>query len=42
MIKIMEPGLLQLGILASGRGSNFDAICDAINRNQLQADIKVL
>ncbi len=42
MIKIMEPGLLQLGVLASGRGSNFDAICDAIYRNQLQADIRVL
>jgi len=42
MIRIMEPGPLQLGVLASGRGSNFDAICDAIDKGQLQAEIKIL
>jgi len=42
MIQITQPGLLRLGVLASGRGSNFDAICAAIDRGDLQARIEVL
>ncbi|HDL19305.1 MAG TPA: phosphoribosylglycinamide formyltransferase [Bacteroidetes bacterium] len=33
---------LQLGVLASGRGSNFAAILDAISQNKLDAKVKVL
>jgi len=33
---------LTVGILASGRGSNFQSIIDAINRNRLNAKIAVL
>ncbi|MDD3022338.1 MAG: phosphoribosylglycinamide formyltransferase [Syntrophomonadaceae bacterium] len=42
MIKIMEPRRLKLAILASGRGSNFDAIYAAIEKGDLSADIKIL
>lgn len=42
MRKIKEPGRLSLGILASGRGSNFLAIYEAIKEGKLDADIKVL
>lgn len=42
MIQITQPGILRLGVLASGRGSNFDAICAAIDRGDLQARIEVL
>jgi len=42
MNKVVEAGQLKLAILASGRGSNFDAICDAIVRQELNAEIKVL
>ena len=42
MIQITQPGLLHLGVLASGRGSNFDAICAAIDRGDLQAQVEVL
>lgn len=42
MIQITQPGLLRLGVLASGRGSNFDAIYAAIDRGDLQARIEVL
>ena len=33
---------LQLGVMASGSGTNFEAIAQAIERGQLQAEIKVL
>lgn len=42
MIRIMEPGKLALAVLASGRGSNFDAIGEAIDRNELNAEIKIV
>ncbi|MGI6434406.1 MAG: phosphoribosylglycinamide formyltransferase [Syntrophomonadaceae bacterium] len=42
MKRLMEPGKLRLGILASGRGSNFDAICAAIVRQDLNASIAVV
>lgn len=42
MIRIMEPGKLTLAVMASGRGSNFDAICAAIDRNELNAEIKIV
>lgn len=42
MIQAIEPGRLQLAVLASGRGSNFDALCQAVERGELDADIKVL
>lgn len=42
MIQITQPGLLHLGVLASGRGSNFDAFCAAIDRGDLQAKVEVL
>ncbi|GAW92165.1 phosphoribosylglycinamide formyltransferase [Calderihabitans maritimus] len=35
-------GLLKLGVLASGRGSNLQAIIDAIERNELDASIEVV
>ncbi len=34
--------MLNLGVLASGRGSNFQSIIDAINRGELNALIKIL
>lgn len=42
MMQVIPAGRLQLAVLASGRGSNFDALCQAIERGELNADIKVL
>lgn len=42
MIKVLEAGQLQLAVMASGRGSNFDAICAAIERGDLNARIKIV
>ncbi len=39
MIRITEPGRLRLAVLASGRGSNFTALCQAIDGGQLDAEI---
>lgn len=39
MKQIVAPGTLRLAVLASGRGSNFDAICEAILRHDLDAEI---
>lgn len=33
---------LQLGVFASGRGSNFSAILEAVDKNKLDANIRVL
>ncbi len=38
----MEPGCLRLAVLASGRGSNFLAILEAIKEGRLNAHIEVL
>lgn len=42
MIRIMEPKRLRLAVLASGRGSNFDALHQAVQRGELDAEIVVL
>ncbi len=42
MERVIEPGCLQLAVLASGRGSNFTAIKQAIEKGQLNARICVL
>lgn len=42
MMQVIAPGRLQLAILASGRGTNFDALCQAIKRDELDAEVKVL
>jgi phosphoribosylglycinamide formyltransferase-1 len=42
MMQVIPAGQLQLAVLASGRGSNFDALCQAIERGDLNANIKVL
>jgi len=42
MIQLIEAGKLRLAVLASGRGSNFDTICQAIDRGELNAEIKIL
>lgn len=42
MERVIEPGCLQLAVLASGRGSNFLAIQQAIEKGQLNARICVL
>lgn len=42
MMQIHPAGRLKLAVLASGRGSNFDAIYTAIQDGRLDADIKVL
>lgn len=42
MIPIHPAGRLQLGVLASGRGSNFDAIYQAAMDKRLDADIRIL
>lgn len=42
MKQVIKAKRLNLGIMASGRGSNFDAIYAAIERKDLDADIKVL
>ena len=42
MSKPTHPGRLRLGVLASGRGSNLQAIIDAIEGGRLQATIAVV
>lgn len=42
MIKIIEAKALELGILVSGRGSNFEALHEAILRGDLKANIALL
>ncbi len=42
MMKVREAGRINLGIMASGRGSNFDALCQAVERGKLNADIRLL
>ncbi|QGT98810.1 Phosphoribosylglycinamide formyltransferase [Candidatus Syntrophocurvum alkaliphilum] len=42
MKKLMEPKCLRIAVLASGRGSNFDALSQAINKNDLNANIHIL
>ncbi len=42
MRRLMEAGKLRLGLLASGRGSNFDAIMAAIIRQDLNATMAVV
>lgn len=42
MKQIIPPGRLRLGVLASGRGSNFDAIYAATRRGDLDAEVRVL
>lgn len=42
MRQVTEPKRLKLAVLASGRGSNFLAIQDAINKGQLNAEICLL
>ncbi len=42
MKQLMEAKHLRLAVLASGRGSNFDAICEAIDKKVLDAEISVL
>jgi phosphoribosylglycinamide formyltransferase-1 len=42
MMQVIPAGRLQLAVLASGRGSNFDVLCQAIERRDLDADIKVI
>ena len=36
------PSLKKLGILLSGRGSNFEAIADSIQAGRLQAEIAIV
>lgn len=42
MKQVIEAGHLKLGVLASGRGSNFNAICQAIDRKDLDAEVTIL
>jgi phosphoribosylglycinamide formyltransferase 1 len=42
MIQINVPPLKKLGILLSGRGSNFEAIADSIKAGRLQAEIAIV
>jgi phosphoribosylglycinamide formyltransferase-1 len=42
MKRVIEPRRLKLAVLASGRGSNFVAINEAIQKGDLQADISLL
>jgi phosphoribosylglycinamide formyltransferase 1 len=42
MIQINVPASKKLGILISGRGSNFEAIADSIQAGRLDADISVV
>ncbi|MDD4801639.1 MAG: phosphoribosylglycinamide formyltransferase [Syntrophomonas sp.] len=42
MIKVMEPRRLKLAVLASGRGSNFVALWEAIQKKELDAEICLL
>jgi len=39
---ISQPRCLRLGVMASGSGSNFEAIAVAIAQNQLNADVKLV
>lgn len=39
---LKESNLLKLGIMASGNGSNFEAVAQAIHNGQLNAQIQVL
>lgn len=39
---IPQPQPLQLGVLASGKGSNLEAICNAIAAGDLNAEVRVL
>lgn len=38
----MKPGPLRIGVLGSGKGSNFRAIADAIARGELNAEVRVV
>ncbi len=38
----MEDGLLRIGVMASGRGSNFQAIIDAVEAGRIKAEIALL
>jgi phosphoribosylglycinamide formyltransferase-1 len=42
MMKVMEPRVLKLAVLASGRGSNFLALWEAIQKKELDAEICLL
>ncbi len=42
MIQINVPPLKKLGILLSGRGSNFEAIADSVKAGRLQAEIAIV
>lgn len=42
MIRIMEPKKIRLAVLASGRGSNFDAIYQAVQNGELDAELVAL
>ena len=42
MKRMIEPGCLQLAVLASGRGSNFLAIQNAIDKGQLNARVCIV
>src|SRR5512135_1509554 len=42
MIQMNVPSLKKLGILLSGRGSNFEAIADSIQAGRLQAEIAIV
>jgi phosphoribosylglycinamide formyltransferase 1 len=42
VIEINVPSLKKLGILLSGRGSNFEAIADSIAAGRLQAEIAIV
>jgi phosphoribosylglycinamide formyltransferase 1 len=42
VVQINVPPLKKLGILLSGRGSNFEAIADSIQAGRLQAEIAVV
>lgn len=42
MERLIEPQCLQLAVMASGRGSNFEAIQEAIEKGQLNAQISIL
>jgi phosphoribosylglycinamide formyltransferase-1 len=42
MIQINVPPLKKLGVLLSGRGSNFEAVADSIKTGKLQAEIAIV
>ncbi len=42
LTEIPQPRTLSLGVMASGSGSNFEAIAEAIDQGNLNADIKLL